>query len=134
MVKFCNTCKARYELDPTNALITLYEDRTYMDNVLMVCEKGHQEILFFWEPEARDKFLQDHDELSVVREHTPEPGVIRCYETTFEIQLVKPAELSPRHLKLIAELAEMLDKTPDELLLEIFSHPPPRSNLPRRWT
>lgn len=129
----CVTCKKNYELDQTNSIIYLYKDRTYMDNVQMVCENGHCEILFFYEPDARDQFLRDHDHLTIVREDHPDLAVIEAYEVTFDITLIETVELTPRHLKLLAELAEILARTPDEFLLEIFTHPPPKSRMPRKW-
>ncbi len=129
----CMACNKAYKLDETNAVIFLYEDRTYMDNVHMMCAKGHSEVLFFTDAESRDDFLRNHDELTVVREHSPDEETIECYCEVFGIQLVKPVELSIRHERLIQQLGDVLTATPDDVLLELFSNPPPKSNLPRRW-
>jgi len=111
----------------------LYKDRIYMDNVQMMCANGHEEVMFFTDDETRDAFLRTHDELTIVRDDHPTQKTIEAYEKVFEIELVKPVELTARHLAMLVELAAVLDRTPAEMLLEVFSHPPPKSKLPKRW-
>lgn len=132
-------CGERYEMLPTNTEIYTYTAESKYNWFETECPKCEEIQSYF--------FLQDPDNvLPVLRR-------IGCSNTRKALasQKVKDQydalqaeedetsemhihELSPRQEAEIAKLARELEATPDEWIQEIFSHPPPKSDLPIRWT
>lgn len=128
----CEACNDKYELLPENSIIYLPNDRTYMDHVVMECPQGHQELMFFTTESARDHFLLKHEELTIIRAPA-DPEIVAKWQELYEITLMEYSELVPRMEGEVRDLAILLDATPMEWLMEIFSSPPPKPSRSQFW-
>lgn len=132
-------CGERYEMLPTNTSLYTYTAEPKYNWFETECPKCKEAHAYF--------FLQDEDNVmpalkrmgcSNLRKALAPDNIKDLYEELMakddETSEVHIHELSPRLEAEIAKLAHELATTPDEWIQEIFSHPPPKSNLPVRWT
>lgn len=127
-------CGVQYEMLPANTAVYTYTAEPKYNWFETECPKCQAIGSFF--------FLQDPDNLMPVlkrmgcsntRKALAEDQIKEYYRQLHTKIEVPCYDLSPRHEAEIAKLAHELETVPDEWIQEIFTHPPPKSDLPVRW-
>lgn len=127
-------CGERYEMLPSNTQLYTYTAESKYNWFETECAKCEEVHAFF--------FDDDPDNILIVlkrigcsntRKALAEEQVKDLYETIHAKEDTPIYDLTPRQEAEIAKLARDLEAVPDEWIQEIFSHPPPRSDLPKRW-
>lgn len=135
----CPRCEHELGLGAANSILILFRQQMYLSFTHITCPRPqceHEWNSFFDDdPEvARNCVTYALREGWPVETHGSTPAwVTKQYEEQIGYELLQPVELTSRHEELIESLRVMLELTPDNHLMDIFSSMPPKSDLPRSW-
>ena len=121
-----------YELNGNNAAMGHYEDKTECNFIYSVCPRCSHRLRVYVEgldpEEANKRGLQIVDD-----EAYPDDNIFEEWLGAKGYEVPKTYELTDRHEKAIAGLADVLKNIPDDLLMGVMSDPAPPQTMPQRW-
>lgn len=134
-MKFNCECGRKYEMLAVNTNIYTYTAESKYNWFETECPgcKVVSSVFFFDDPDGLLAVLRRVG-CSNTRKALAEDQVKAYYDQLYGEDPVETYDLTPRQEAEIAALAAELADTPDEWIQEVFSTPPPKSDMPMRWT
>lgn len=128
----CSECKKRFNLDNTNSILHLYQRSMYCCYLESECPYCGEVFRNFAEEDVVRLAIEIG--LTVAPHDTAPLGLIEEWCRLQGYEMIEAKELTPRLEELATSMARLLHQLPDEWLMELFSSPPPKTDLPKEWS
>ena len=128
----CEECHRHYGFDPSNTVVVWYEYQVWMSFAESVCACGSHGRTFFRDNyEECMEFFITHD-FEFVTGDFATVQIVKQFENAYGLHMAEEYSLTPRLEKEVRELGEVLEHTPDDLLMEVIQTPTP-CDKPEMW-